>query len=208
MAVEDNTNGSTPGDGQEQKAGVTNTPDPAAEAAAKGDTLATGKDGKADDPKPEVAPDKYEDFTLPENFEADNDVVEEFKTVAKELNISQEKAQKLVDLQTKLFSKQSAKMAERWNTLQDKWVEEAKNDKEYGGQNFEKSLGAAKLALEKFGNPALNKLIEQTGMGNNPEFIRLLVKVGNTVKEDNVMTGGNGVGEQKSAAKTLFPSMA
>lgn len=183
-----------------EKAADTNTEN-------KGSTVVTGKDGAANKPT-EVAPESYQDFTLSEGFTADVEVTGEFKTLAKELNLSQEKAQKLVDLQNKLFSKTTAEMSKRFDTIQNEWVNAAKNDPEYGGKDFDKNLGLAKKALDQFGNPALNKIIEQTGMGNNPEFIRLLVKVGKTISEDGVMTNGNSTAKETDPAKVLFPNMA
>ena len=59
------------------------------------------------------APEEYADFTLPEGMEADPDLIAEFKAEAKRLNLSQEDAQKLVDIQAKLAEKQSKAVLEQ-----------------------------------------------------------------------------------------------
>ena len=54
------------------------------------------------------APEAYEDFTLPEGMEMDADVLGEFQSLAKELNIPQAKPQQLTDFQTHLAPKPAA----------------------------------------------------------------------------------------------------
>ena len=54
-----------------------------ADAAAK---------AKAAEATPEGAPEAYADFTLADGFEMDGEILESFKWLAKELNVSQEKA--------------------------------------------------------------------------------------------------------------------
>ena len=44
-------------------------------------------------------------------------------------------------------------------------------------------------------------------MGNHPEFIRLLYRVGKTLKEDKMAGGQEPTNTGKDVAKTLFPSM-
>lgn len=165
------------------------------------------EDGKTDKGETEGAPEKYEDFKLPEGFEKDPEVMDEFSTLAKELNITQEKAQTLVDLQTKLAKKQADVAAKKWSDIQDGWRKSAREDAEYGGKNFDASIGIAVNALNTFGNDKLKEVIEQTGMGNNPEFIRFMFKVGKAISEDKVMAGQHGNDGPKDPAKVLYPNM-
>ena len=58
-------------------------------------------DADKDQDKPEGAPEQYAEFALPEGFQVDTAVMDEFKGLAKELNLPQATAQKLVDLQAK-----------------------------------------------------------------------------------------------------------
>ncbi|HET9131900.1 MAG TPA: hypothetical protein VFO86_13180, partial [Terriglobia bacterium] len=55
-------------------------------------------DDKENPTKIEGAPEKYADFTLPEGFKFDDKTLEAATAVFKDLNLSQEGAQKLVDL--------------------------------------------------------------------------------------------------------------
>lgn len=182
--------------------------DTTVENKGEGGDPAKVKDGETDKTKTDGAPDNYTDFKFANGLEADTEVTGEFKQVAKELNLSQEKAQKLVDLQNKLMQNQGKRFQAEWEKTQNDWKKATTEDKEIGGPKLQENLSVAKKALDKFSTPALNQLIEETGMGNNVEFIRLLVKVGSTIKEDTMNVNGGDTAGVKDPAKVLFPNMA
>jgi hypothetical protein len=168
------------------------------------------KDSDADKSKDEgKSDDEYGDFKLPEGVELDKEAVTEFKTLAKELELPKESAQKLVDLQAKLMTKAGENMTEAWAKIQTEWRDKAQADKEYGGKNFKDNVGLAQKAIKAFGSKEFSEALESTGMGNHPELIRFLVKVGKEIGEDGVMNNGNKAGgEKKDAASILYPDMA
>jgi hypothetical protein len=63
------------------------------------------QEGSDDKPKEEAqpvgAPEKYEDFKLPEGMPVNKEMTEGFKSVAKKLNLTQSQAQDLVDFSAK-----------------------------------------------------------------------------------------------------------
>lgn len=168
------------------------------------------KDSEADKSKDEdKSDDEYGELKLPEGVELDKEAMTEFKGVAKELELSKEGAQKLVDLQAKLMTKAGESMTEAWSKIQTEWREKAQADKEYGGKAFKENVGLAQKAIKTFGSKEFSEALESTGMGNHPELIRFLVKVGKEISEDGIMNNGNkGGGEKKDAASILFPDMA
>jgi hypothetical protein len=174
-----------------------------AEAGAE----AKDKDSQADKSKDEGAPEAYESFTFPEGIEADGEVLEDFKQAARELNLSQKNAQKLIDLQTKLATKSATQMQEQFSKVVDEWRSQATADKEYGGKEFEANLGVAKKALDKFGTDEFKKAINDTSFGNHPELIRFIYRVGKAMSEDGVLNGGTGNSGSRDPAKILFPDM-
>lgn len=165
------------------------------------------KDGdkKADDGK-EGAPEKYEDFTLPEGFEVDQALLEQAVPVFKDLNLSQDQAQKLVDLQTAREAAAAEANAEAWQTMVDGWLAEAKDDKEVGGAEFEANLATAREAVKVYGDDDLKEMFNITGVGNNPHMIRFLTKVGQAVKEDTIVQGSASPAEAERLAK-MYPTM-
>ena len=172
---------------------------------ASAETAPQVEDGKAD--KTTETTIEYKDFKLPEGMESSPESLAAFKTLAGEYKLTQEQAQKLVDMQAGLMSKYTKATEDRWAEVNKEWKAAAQSDKEFGGKDFAANLGIAKKALEKYGSPALKDAIELTGMGNHPEFIRLLFKIGQTLKEDKVMDCGQESGNKADLAKRLFPTM-
>lgn len=184
---------------------------PAAEPAptdpVEGDEAQQDKteDDKAED-KPQGAPEAYEDFSVPEGVELDAEVLGEFKAVAKELNLPQDAAQKVTDLGVKLAQKWAAESQEATSAMLADWKVQAENDKEFGGDALPANLSVAKKALDQFGSPALSELLNVHRLGDNPEVIRFMVRVGKAISEDTFVGGGHTTPPQ-NAAKTLFPNM-
>lgn len=164
-------------------------------------------DSKTDDEEKVGAPDTYEDFTVPEGMELDAEMVEKFTPIAKELGLTQEGAQKLVDLFNEKVADFGSSQAQNWERVQTEWQTAAKADKEYGGQAFKENVGYAHKALEQFGTPELREALDLTGVGNHPEFIRAFVKIGKAISEDKIRTGSNPAGAPRDQSKVMFPDM-
>lgn len=123
---------------------------------------------------------------FPDGFKIDAPAVDKFLGVAKKAGLKSESAQAVADLYVEMQN--SAAAAQDATIVQ--WAEEAKSDPEIGGANFDKSLVAAKKALDKLATPELRKFLSESGMGNHKEVIRMLARVGNGVSEDRLVDGG------------------
>jgi len=161
-------------------------------------------EGEGEQGQDEGAPEQYEDFTLPEGMELDPEVTEEFKTVAKEMNLSQEKAQQLIDLQGKAV----AKMQEQQQKTVQQWAEDVRKDPEIGGDKFDESVQTAKKALDTYGSDKLKELLDTSGLGNHPEVVRFFAKVGGTLTEDTLEEGQGGGQDSKPLANRMYPNMS
>ncbi len=124
------------------------------------------EDSSADEPK--GAPEKYEDFNVPDGMELDTKLLDEALPVFKDLNLDQAGAQKLVDLHESFAKQVVEAQEEAWKTTMDDWREQAKNDKEFGGQAFSESLATTKIAIDAFGSDEFKQMLEVTGVGNHP----------------------------------------
>lgn len=170
------------------------------------DKLADG-DKQADKPddkeqKPEGAPEKYE-FKVGEGQELDTAALEQFEPIARELNLTNEQAQKMVDLYgTKIMPMVQKQQAESWQKTTEQWAADVKADKEIGGDNLTGNLSAAQRALAQFGTPELKEYLEGTGLGNHPELVKAFIKVGKAMSEDGMVTGKES--GQRSAAEVLY----
>ena len=146
------------------------------------------------------APEEYADFTLPEGIEADPDLIAEFKTEAKRLNLSQEDAQKLVDMQAKLAEKQGKAVLEQHRKTVAEWAEQVKTEL---GADYKKELAFAAKAINKFGTPELREFFNATGIGNHPELVKVFVNIGKQISEDAFVEGKD-KDTPKSTAEVLY----
>jgi len=154
----------------------------------------------------QTPPDTYADFVMPEGVELDSALLTEATPLFKELGLNQDQAQKLVDFQAKQAKASSESNVDAFNQLMNDWQEQSKNDKEFGGDKFEENVGIARSAIDKFGTPELKQLLEEHGVGNHPEVIRFMVKVGKLTAED--VPGGTNTPPSKAQDRVslLYPN--
>lgn len=170
-------------------------PQPVAEGDKPQDDKPADGDKPADKPddkkqEPEGAPEKYE-FTAGEGVELDTEALKDFEPVARELNLTNEQAQKLVDAYPKILAGVQQRQAEAWQAQTEQWAADVKADKEIGGDKLTANLSAAQRALEQFGDPELKEYLDSTGLGNHPALVKAFIKVGKAMSEDKVVTGGH-----------------
>lgn len=166
---------------------------------ADGDKPADKPDEK--DQKQEGAPEKYE-FQAAEGVELDAEALKDFEPVARELNLTNEQAQKLVDAYPKILAGVQQRQAEAWQAQTEQWAADVKADKEIGGDKLTANLSAAQRALDLFGGPVLKEYLNTTGLGNHPELVKAFVKIGKSMSEDGMVDGSNQ--GQRSAAEVLY----
>lgn len=153
-------------------------------------------------PEAPKAPEKY-DFKAPEGSELNPEVMGKFEGVARELGLSQEAAQKVVDaMGPQIVAAQQA----QFDAVKAQWTESAKTDKEFGGAKLNENLAVAKKALDAFGTPELRTLLNDTGLGNHPEIIRAFYKAGQKISSANFVPGGGGASPSRDHASALYPN--
>lgn len=151
------------------------------------------------------APEKYEPFTAPEGTALDAAVMTEFEMAARELNLPQDAAQKLIDKMAPVMAKQQTAQLEQLRT---DWAAASTSDKEFGGDKLTENLGFARKAMDTFGTPELKTMLNDTGLGNHPDVVRFMVRAGKAISEDRIVTGGAPASANRSAADVLYGSTA
>ena len=144
---------------------------------------------------PQGAPDQYEfNDTVADAPEVlDPEVLTAFGEVAKDLNLPQEDAQKVLDKVAPVIQERQAKELER---VQAEWANDSKSDSEFGGEALSDNIGVAKTALDTFGTDALKSLLQETGFGNHPEIIRFMYRAGKAISEDGYVGNSTGANSQ------------
>jgi hypothetical protein len=152
--------------------------------------------------KPEGAPERYE-FKAPDGVQFDDAVIDAFSAVAKELDLPQDKAQKVLDKMAPVIA---ARQSEQLQAARENWAEAAKTDKEFGGEKLAENLSVAKKALDTFATPELRTLLEASGLGNHPEVIRVFYRAGKAISEDRFISGQSGKTSQADARRLYAAS--
>jgi len=147
---------------------------------------------------PEGAPEKYEfnNKVADAPDELDPEVLTAFGDVAKELNLPQEAAQKVLDKVAPVIQARQAKAIEQTKV---EWANQSKSDEEFGGESLTENLDVAKASLDTFGTDALKTLLSETGLGNHPEVIRFMYRAGKAISEDSYV--GNSEGANPSGSR-------
>jgi len=173
------------------------------EASDAGGTPA-GEASEGEAGKEESTPAKYE-FKAPDGVQVDESVMAGFTEVAKELKLAPEAAQSILE---KMAPALQARQQEVLQKARDDWSVAAKADKEYGGERLSENLAVAKKAMDAFGSPELRTLLNESGLGNHPELIRVFYRAGKAISEDGFVPGGRASAAPADPAKRLFPNQA
>jgi hypothetical protein len=198
--------GETSGEGQQPKEGEQSGEGNAASSEsdqggdkAEGEESTSKDDEKGDKDKAEGPPEEYQ-FETPEGAELDEAVTEAYSEAAREAGLSQEAAQAMLDQVAPVMAQRTA---ERLETARNEWAEAAQTDKEFGGDKLQENLGVAKKAMDAFGTPELQDLLNESGLGNHPELIRAFYRAGKAVSEDQFVNGQTR-GAQGVDARSLY----
>lgn len=176
--------------------------DPAPPAPPKEPAEPPGPPPEEDAAKAPGAPEAYA-FRAPEGVALDPAAVEAFAPVARDLNLTQEQAQRFVDLYAGL----QARQAEAQSEQAQRWAEQVRDDPEIGGRHMVDRVEAANKALGRFGTPALAEVLKATGLCNHPEMVRAWAAVGKAIADDAHVAGGH-PGPEPRSAESFYARMA
>lgn len=172
------------------------------------------------DVTPEGAPEAYAAYTLPEGLELAAETITEFNTVAKELNIPQAGAQKLVDFYVKQMQAAEQAPLEFFKEQRTEWKKTITTDPNLGTGTDLKP--AVKSAIGKFINsfgPDLAKdfreAMDFTGAGDHPAFIRVMHVLATKFTEGSLVAGTkpSAAGQQQpgkangTGAEAMYPNL-
>ena len=152
-----------------------------------------GDQKPADEKKeqPEGAPESYEDFKAPEGLKYDDQVIDAFKEVAKETNLSQAQAQNLLDKVAPVIAqRQMAQIAE----VSKQWAERSQADKELSA-DWNRSMADIARVRDRFAknedgsvDPDIAEFMS-TPIGNHPGLLKLLARAGRAIGEGSFPRG-------------------
>lgn len=152
--------------------------------------------------KPDAAPsipEKYE-FKLPENVVLDAKAIEAYTPVFKDLKLTQDQAQKLVDLEVSRYQQAQTAYQDSLQRQQQQWLEDSK------AQFQQHEIEVAQSAIAAFGGKDFVGLLESIGVQNHPAVIRFARNVGIRLAEDSLELGGAPAQTRRDPASVLYPN--
>jgi len=154
---------------------------------AEGEASEGGKEKKEEGEQP-VVPEKYDDFTLPDGMEMDSEILSEFTEFAKSKSMTQEEAQKSVELASRVvetaFAKQEEALAKEAETQLKEW-----HDAIEALPNKVEVRANAALAAKQFFSPETIEFLNTTKLGDCASLIQDFAKIGAKLADDTSVNG-------------------
>ena len=171
---------------------------------------------KADAPK---APDAYTDFKAPDGYTLAPEVLAEATPIFKELGLTQDQAQRLVDFHSNAMIKAAKAPADTYEATRAEWKAAVDSDPDIRAAVADGKTGteAVKIGIAKtlnaLGDPKLTAdfkaAMDLTGAGDNPAFIKAMWKLSAFVTEGKHVQGQNpSVHGQQAPGTTARPTPA
>lgn len=151
----------------------------------------------------------YEAFTAPEGEEYAEEMVSAVKGLAKDLDLSQAGAQKLMEKASAMTKSFNTSLEETVSASKREWATQVEKDPEVGGAQLKENLGYAAKAIAEYAPPELKELLDTSGLGNHPALVKTFIKVGKAMTGDNqrIVTGANQTSrEALPIEKRIYPN--
>lgn len=177
-----------------------------------------GPPAKVEPPPPPAIPDSYT-FKSPDGFALDDALVKDVTPLLREMGLSQDNAQKLVDWYGKNVLATQDRAAKAVESMRTEWRSEVAKDPEIGSKldTVKANIGRALTSLN---DPKLvddfKAAMDLTGAGDHPAVIRAINKWAAMVNEGQHVSGSgpsplgqvrNGQAREPTAAQALYPTL-
>lgn len=160
----------------------------------KGDTP---KEGSQQDPKKEglltaerTVPQTYS-LKMPEGSDENASGIESVTKFATEHKLTNEEAQAVLERDNTLKAAIIEGQKQELVTAQQNWIAQGKADAEIGGEKWDESVALAKRAVDKLGTPEFKQALNESGLGNHPELLRVFVRAAKLMQDDTLILAGS-----------------
>lgn len=146
---------------------------------------------------------------MPKGVELNADLVAAISPVLKELNLSQDAASKLVKTHAEAVAKAEAASEVTREANFKEWMKTTVTNyqttlrKEWGAETDAK-LAIAQAGMAKVVSPAMKAVLDDTGLGSHPEFVKAFHQVGMLTREDTPPAVVQPAAPGKTAAQALY----
>jgi len=167
---------------------------------------AEGEESKEGEAEGEADKEVEYDLKMPEGTMLEESVKDEIVSIAKEQGLSNENAQKLLDMQSAAVDSFKTQAMEAHHEQLDSWYEELRVDKEVGGDNITESAELAKRAVIEFGGEEFLAELNDTGYANHPGLFKMLVNVGREIEAGSLVLPGAQPNKPVNVADVFYPT--
>jgi hypothetical protein len=184
-------------------------PDPAAPAAATPPEPPTPAEpaavAKPTEPAATTIPETY-DIQLPKTMldaglKVNPDLLPALTPALKKAGLTQTQLQTVAESFLDFQGKLPARMLERDLAVTMK-------DPDIGGMNYGRTQGHVNAALTAFTTPEFRSLLNQTGLANNLEFVRVFERIGKAMSGDSAARGSPDGAPEMSRAERMYGKTA
>lgn len=161
----------------------------------------------------ESAPETYTNFTMPEGRTLNKETLGEATTLFRELGLSQESAQKLIDFATKnqISTEDAGKAA--YTAMREGWRSEVLKDTTLSTgtdlkPEVKQSIGRAIDNLGSELGPQFRQILDTSGIGDNPTMVKAMYELSKFVTEGRPVVGGGPAKTGQQAPDAKPPSIA
>lgn len=124
------------------------------------------------------APEKY-DWKIEGDPKLVSSVTAKLEPMARSLGMSNDEVHGVYDTFAGLMRDNSKEMFKQWATA-------LEQDKEFGGDKLEETLGLANSIVEQYGDDEFRGLLDKGGLRHNPAVVKLLARVAKDVGGDRM----------------------
>jgi len=130
-------------------------------------------------------PETHENYDM---GEYDPETTEDFRQLAHQIGLNNDQANVLFDAYVNAIAGQQEQEQSAFEQFE---VENTQAlQKEWGG-SFDKNVELARRAFMNFATPEAVEIMEQTGLGNHPEILKVFSRIGELLQEDSVLPGSS-----------------
>lgn len=153
----------------------------------------------------------YTEVQLPEGMELDKEMLGKFEPIAKEFNLSNKSANKLMNLAVELVAKNTPNAENLATQIQqaeaESYVQLLNTDKELNGytqEEYGNYLKVANQGVKSFATQGFMDLIKAKGLTNHPDFIKTFHAIGKQCSNDTLPNVNNPVGKSERDCDILY----
>ena len=144
---------------------------------------------------------------MPDGVQLDQELLGVAAPILREAGLTNDQATKLVPLVDQVQVRFHERQHEDFTKLRSHWAKQAQADRDLGGAKWSETVSLAGLALDAGGAPKgseVRKLLDDSGLGNHPAFIRMFRQLGARLKAAGV--GPTGMQTRMNRLKTQYPN--